>query len=248
MINKEEIDKKAKVKAILKVTLFIVILIALPLYLFIAHRDLIKMYSDVRSVEMLVFEYKGYGALVLLGSQVLQILITVIPGQPIQFACGYLFSPIVALLISIAGSVIGSTIAFYMAKILGRDAVEILAGNSKAMQYLDKLDSRNGYFALFLMYLIPGFPKDPLSYIAGLSEMKYFPYILISTLARIPGMLGSLLIGHFSYLKSYTAIAIVVIIVLAITILCAKKKDAILEWGDRWYDKLNEFSVLKKEK
>ena len=238
-MKKNDIDKKTKAKAILKIAILIAILVALPLYIFIYNYDVIKTFSNVKSIEQLVFAHKGYGFLILLGSQVLQILVSIIPGQPIQFACGYIFSPIIALLISIAGSMIGSSIAFFLARYLGRESVEVLIGDNKAMQYLDKLDSRNGYFLLFALTFIPGFPKDPLCYIAGLSEMKFLPFIVIVTTARIPGMLGSLLIGHYSYMRNYKLIAIVAVIVIVLSILGLKYKDKILEWGDKVYNKLN---------
>ena len=232
-------EKHSKIIAVIKICVLLFIILAIPLYIYFCHHEIIETFSDVRRVETFVLNHKGSNILILMACQIVQIMICVIPGQPIQFACGYLFSPILALLISIAGATIGATITFFLAKLLGRDAMRMFFGEKKGVQYIDKLNTRNGYFLLFALCVIPGFPKDAMCYLAGLSKIRYLPFIIIITVARIPGMLGSILIGHFSYSQDYILIAVVAVVVIILTILGARHKDKILEWGDRTYDKLN---------
>ena len=82
--------------------------------------------------------------------------------------------------------------------------------------------------AVLLIYLIPGVPKDLCAYAAGVSDMKLRPFLLVSTIGRSPGMLGSLLFGHFFGKGNYKAIAILAVItVILIIVFIAKRKSIV---------------------
>ncbi len=233
-------EKRKRVIAVIKICVFFAIIVALPLYIWFFHHDIIDMFSDVKSLERYILEYhRNTGIITLILAQVCQIIICIIPGQPIQFAAGYLFNPLIALLTSIVGGFLGATVTFYLAKLLGNDAMHLFFGKKKIVQYIDKLNSRNGYFLLFALCVIPGFPKDMMCYVSGLSKIRYVPFIVLVTIARIPGMLGSILVGHYSHDQQYLLVILVAVIIALITYLCVKHKDRILEWGDRVYSRLN---------
>lgn len=229
---------RKNVTAILKGAVFAVILIGIPLYLYFFQKDFLSMFNSVQDIEDYVHQHNGYGVFILIAAQVLQIIICIIPGQPIQFAAGYLYGNLFAILMSIGGAVIGSTITFYLAKILGRDAMNLFFGEKKAIQYIEKLNTKNGFLVLFMLYFIPGFPKDALSYLSGLSKIRWAPFIVLTSIARIPAMCGSILIGSFTKDQRYGLIAVVAVVVVTVTCICAKHKDKILDWTDRVYEKL----------
>lgn len=231
-------DRKRKSLTIAKGILFALIIIGLPLYIYVFHHDLIEIFKNVENIEDYILEHKQYGALIYITAQVIQIIISVIPGQPFQFAAGYVYGAGIALVLSITGAFIGATITFFLSKLLGRDAMELFFGRTRAFEYIERLDSRNGYLILFLLYFIPGFPKDAISYIAGLSRIKWLPFILIVTTARIPAMLGSIFVGTFTESQQYYAVVIVAVIVILISVLSYRNKEKILDLGDRIYEKL----------
>jgi uncharacterized membrane protein YdjX (TVP38/TMEM64 family) len=173
-------------------------------------------------------QYKGHAAAVLIGIQILQVIICIVPGQPIQLAASYLFGVFKGYLISIVGAVIGVIISFYIAKILGRDALEAIFGEEKVSDYHRKLNSGKGLMAVLLIYLIPGVPKDLVAYVAGISDMRIRPFIIVSTIGRTPGMLGSLLTGYFLSSKNYAAIAVLAVIIAVILIICFIKRNSLI--------------------
>ena len=231
---------RKNVTAIIKGVLFAVILIGIPLFLYLFQRDFFEMFSSAGDVEAYIYQHKGYGALLLIAAQIIQIIICVIPGQPFEFAAGYIYGSLIAILISIVGAFIGATITFYLAKLLGRDAMNLFFGEKKVVKYIEKLDTKNGFLVLFILYFIPGFPKDAVSYLAGLSRIKWGPFIVIATIARIPAMCGSILIGTFTKDQQYGLIAVVAVLVVSVTYFSARHKDRILEWSDKAYEKLRK--------
>lgn len=232
--------KRNRIMAIIKAIVFILIVFIIPLCIYLTHRDFFAMFTSVSEIEEYVKQYKGYGAIVFIGAQIIQIIICVIPGQPFQFAAGYLYGWGIAILLSIAGAFIGSTITFYLAKLLGRDAMHLFFGDKKAMEYVEKIDSPSGFLVLFILYFIPGFPKDAVSYLAGLSQLKWAPFIVITTAARIPAMFGSILVGTFISTKQYNLVAVVVIVVIIVSILSFRHKDTVLSWSETVYNKLKK--------
>lgn len=231
---------RQNVTAIIKGVLFAVILIGIPVYLYLFHRDFFEMFNSVSEIEDYINRYKGYGALFLIAAQIVQIIICIIPGQPFQFAAGYMYGSLIAVLISIVGAFIGASITFYLAKLLGRDALNLFFGEKKVVKYIEKLDTKNGFLVLFILYFIPGFPKDAVSYLAGLSKIKWGSFIVIATIARIPAMCGSVLIGTFTKDQQYGLIAVVAVLVVSITCFCTRHKDRILDWSDKAYEKLRK--------
>jgi uncharacterized membrane protein YdjX (TVP38/TMEM64 family) len=82
--------------------------------------------------------------------------------------------------------------------------------------------------AVFLIYLIPGIPKDLTAYAAGISDIRFLPFLVLSTIGRTPGMLGSILIGYFFNRGNYYAIAVLAVITAAMLIVFyIKRKDMI---------------------
>ena len=116
-------------------------------------------------------------------------------GEIVQVAAGLIFGPVKAFIYVILGCLIGQTLTFYLGKLLGRDFVKAFISQDKLEHYTGLLNSRKGYTVCFLLYLIPGIPKDFLCYIAGISGMDIKYFLLLSMLGRIPGLIGSIAMG-----------------------------------------------------
>ena len=207
-------------------------LVLVPAVLYINCRDTLFNTEWLRHLPQLLSRYRGHTAAVLMGMQILQVVVCILPGQPIQFASSYMFGIIRGYLISIIGAFIGAVIAFYVAKVLGKDALGLFFDKDKVDDYHRKLNSGKGLMAVLLIYLIPGIPKDLTAYVAGISDMRIRPFLIISTIGRSPGMIGSLLLGYFMNRRNYTAIAIIAVITAIILIICfiyRKKLVAVLD-------------------
>ena len=94
--------------------------------------------------------------------------------------------------------------------------------------------------AVLMIYLIPGIPKDLVGYVAGISEMKFRPFIILSTIGRSPAMLCSLLIGYFFERGNYTAMVAVTVMILAIVAACLIKRKSLIAYLDSLEEKAEE--------
>ena len=225
-------DNRRKRIAYIKLAILIFIIVGLPVILFFTCRDTLFNKEWLANLPEFIMQYKGYAAAVLAGIQILQVIICIIPGQPIQLAASYLFGVLKGYLISIGGAFIGAFIAFYIARALGKDSLEAIFGEEKVNDYHRKLNSGKGLTAVLLIYLIPGVPKDLVAYVAGISDMRLRPFLIVSTIGRSPGMLGSLLTGYFISSRNYAAIGVLAVVTAVILIICFVKRKQLVAMLD----------------
>ena len=131
------------------------------------------------------------GVLILLGMQFLQIVVAFIPGEVVQLAAGLMYGPWLGALIILVGCVISSTIIYKLVHALGAPFVQGMVSTEhlekfRAFEKSGKLD-----IVVFILFLIPGMPKDVFTYIVPLTDMPYKKFITLTTIGRIPGVVGS---------------------------------------------------------
>ena len=227
--NLKNSNFKSKVQAFAKLAILLLILVGIPIFLLITMRDSILSTEYWASLPERLANHKKLSFIILILLQMAQIVISVLPGQPIQLAGSYLYGVFGGYIISLIGAVLGSIITYYIAGFLGRDALHVVFGEERVNDYVHKLNSSKAYLIIFLIYLIPGIPKDIVSYVAGVSEVRARPFILISTIGRTPGVLGSLLIGKFIKDGNYVGIGVTAVIVAIIFLICWKNKDKLMK-------------------
>lgn len=246
-VKKDRIQKRIKlISVVLKFSLLLVIVVGAPLYIWFFHQDMIRQFSDIDDVKELFAQYKTAGIFVYIGLQMLQIIISLIPGQALQFAAGLLYGFWAGLLISLVGAVAGTMVTYYLAKLLGQEALHVLFGKRNIEENLKKINSKKGYILVFLIYLIPGVPKDLCSYAAGLSNMKLSAFLILSTAGRTPGMMGSLLIGREIGEGDYTSVVIIGVVAVVLFLLGIIYHSKLTNYIDRAYDRLSQPVNSKK--
>jgi uncharacterized membrane protein YdjX (TVP38/TMEM64 family) len=133
--------------------------------------------------------------LVFVAVQAFQVIFFFIPGEIPQVAGGYMFGLWTGTLLSLVGITLGATFNFVISRLLGVPFVNVLFSREKVERARRITRSPKVRLSFFLFFLIPGIPKDILCYVAGLSVMRLYFFLLFSTLGRLPGILGSALIG-----------------------------------------------------
>jgi uncharacterized membrane protein YdjX (TVP38/TMEM64 family) len=133
--------------------------------------------------------------LVFVAVQAFQVVFFFIPGEIPQVAGGYMFGLWLGTLLSLVGITLGATFNFVIARLLGVPFVNVLFSEEKVERARRVASSPTARLSFFLFFLIPGIPKDILCYVAGLSVMRLHLFLLFSTFGRIPGIIGSALIG-----------------------------------------------------
>lgn len=228
---------KNKRIAILIILILVAAICGIFIFMFLYFRDTLFNIDWLKNLPQYLQEHKKSALFILLGMQILQIIVFIIPGQPIQIAGSYLYGFFRGYLISIVGAIIGSTIVFYFTRILGQSAVYTIFGEEKSEYYRRKINSGKCLTILFYIYLIPGIPKDIIAYVAGISSIDFKKFTLISVIGRSPGMAGSLLMGHFIKSSNYIGIAVLALVTAIILIIIFIKRNQIYSLLDRLEEK-----------
>ncbi|WP_010258202.1 TVP38/TMEM64 family protein [Treponema primitia] len=159
------------------------------------------------------------GVLILLGIQIMQIIVAVIPGGPVEVLAGAAYGALGGLGICLLGSLAASTGIFLVVRKFGAPLVFRFFGGELTDKYAFLKDTRKFSLVLFLLFLIPGIPKDTLTYIVPLGSIKLSRFIIISNFARIPGILTSTILGDSVISGNWVMIAIFFLIIAAMGIL-----------------------------
>ena len=173
-----------RIKPILRF-IILPLLIAMGFFL-VFHFDLYGLFLNQDRFQEYIYSFGPYSVFIFILVQVLQVLVSPLPGDVTGLIGGYLYGAAMGTLYSTVGLVIGSVVAFYLARLLGRPFVERFVKPSVIGKYNHFLEHK-GLFISFLLFLIPGFPKDTLCYILGLSHMKTGNFLVISTCGRLLG-------------------------------------------------------------
>jgi uncharacterized membrane protein YdjX (TVP38/TMEM64 family) len=180
-------------------------------------RPLVKYISEPEAFRNWV-ESKGFiSRIAFIGMMVLQIMIALIPGEPFELAAGYAFGAIEGTILCLVACSIGSIIVFFLVRCFGMKLVGIFFSEEQIakLKFLKTNPKREMLF--LVVYILPGTPKDILSYYAGLTDMKFFPWFLISFFGRIPSVLTSTVGGNALGKKQYLGAIIVFAVTLAIS-------------------------------
>ena len=160
------------------------------------------LYQDHQEFKKTISSYGAYAPLAYILLQVLQIVIAPIPGGAVEFLGGVLFGVKAGFIYSMIGLTLGSWVAFSLARIFEKVAVEKFVSEQTRKKF-DYLVEHQGAILSFILFLIPGFPKDALCYILGLTPMHLGIFLTISTIGRIPGTLMATLQGAKAFEHQY---------------------------------------------
>jgi uncharacterized membrane protein YdjX (TVP38/TMEM64 family) len=192
---------------ILKI-LLLLILIILGTYLFL-HYDFYVTFIYKEKAIAFIKSFHPYDEAAFIFLQILQVVIAPIPGEVTGIIGGYLYGPIPGTIYSTIGLTVGSWLAFALARTFGLPLVE-KAVKPDIIQKYDYLMTHQGVFIAFILFLIPGFPKDYLCYLIGLSHMKTATFLIISTFGRLFGTTLLSVSGSYVRNNQYGALLIVI--------------------------------------
>lgn len=180
--------------------------------------DFFGKFSDPAEFKNYINSFGAWGKLVFLGLQIIQIVIAFIPGEAVQIGAGYAYGAVTGTLLCLLGAAAASAIVFALTRLVGGRLVELFAGKDK----IDGLKFINNEQKLerliFILFLIPGAPKDVLTYLAGLTRIKFRDFLVISTVARTPALLLSVAGGSAVADKSYAKAAVIFVCGAAVSV------------------------------
>lgn len=171
-------------------------------------------------------------------------MVAPIPGEATGLLGGFLYGPFLGVILSTIGLTLGSYIAFALSRAFGRPFVEKFVSES-SMARFDYLLHHKGAFLVFLLFLIPGFPKDYLCYILGLGHLSTKEFLIISGTGRLFGTILLTLGGDYIRHHQYGRFSILVGVALIIVFIVMAYKDKLERLFRLWH--INEYKKRKKK-
>lgn len=208
-------------------------------YLLYAH-GFIEYFTDRHRLLQFINEHRTNAVFIFIGLQALQVVAAPVPGEVSGFVGGILFGELWGILYSTIGLTLGSWIAFLLARYAGRPLVEMVVRSETIKRY-DYVMKHKGMFLAFLMFLVPGFPKDILCYLLGLGHMGQRDFLIVSTTGRLLGTILLTTGGTFFRDRHYGALFTLVGLSLLLILLTMIYREAI----ERWFRRIRASQLLK---
>ena len=192
-----EKKKSLKIFKIILFTIVVIILTIITIYLFPVMRNLSTKEGQIAFKEK-VTNSGIIGMLLLFIIQISQIFLFILPGEPIEILAGMCYGWIWGTIFIMVSSAIIASLIFMLVRKIGKQFVYDFSDeekikkieNSKLFKNPKKIET-----VLFILFLIPGTPKDLLTYLSGLLPIKMSRFIVLSTIARIPSIVTSTIAG-----------------------------------------------------
>lgn len=184
---------KRKRKWLAGISIAVVMLLVVCVTLFVSRWLRSFSQEDFREY---VRSFGALGPVVMLGLQILQVFIALIPGEIVESAAGFVLGPWLGTAVCYLGICIASTLIFTLTRRYGVRLVEVFIAREKIneLRFLNTEQKRNAL--IFLLFFIPGTPKDLLTYFVGLTDIRLKTFLLLSMVARIPSVITSTFGGH----------------------------------------------------
>lgn len=223
-------EKHKKSIAILAIVIFVLFCAAVGYFIGV---PMVRLAEDPAQFQSMVDSYGIWGRLIFVGMVVLQVVVAFIPGEPIELAAGYAFGFLEGSLLTMAGFVIGSWLVFVLVRKFGVKLVEVFFPPEKILEFSFLKNPKKTKTIAFLLMLIPGTPKDFLSYFAGLTQLTVKQWLLIVIVGRLPSLITSTatgaVAGKENYILSVIMFGVMALLALAgivyYRILCKQQKE-----------------------
>jgi uncharacterized membrane protein YdjX (TVP38/TMEM64 family) len=206
--------------------IILLLLIITGAFLFFYY-DLYTFFISRKKILVFVNSFGPLSVIIFIGLQILQVIVAPIPGEVNGFIGGYLYGPLFGTLYSTIGLTLGSWLAFALARWLGLPFVEKVI-SPRIIEKYDYFMEHRGILITFILFVIPGFPKDALSYLIGLSHMKTSTFLIICTAGRLMGTIMLSMSGHYARNDQNIVMAAILGISALIVILAYFYHDEIL--------------------
>lgn len=158
------------------------------------------------------------GVFVLFGLQFLQIVVAFIPGEVVQLAAGLMYGPWLGTLVILVGCVFSSAVVYQLVHKLGAPFVQGMVSTRHMERFRTFEESGKLDIFVFILFLIPGLPKDVFTYLVPLTTMEMKRFLILTTVGRIPGVFASTLAANGLAEGDYFSSIVILAVVAAIAV------------------------------
>lgn len=194
------------------------------------YEKMFRLYSNRDAMKRFLKGYGAWSPVVFILLQAFQVVVAPIPGEITGIMGGWLFGAWAGFVYSTVGLSLGSAGCFGLAHWLGRKFVHRVT-DRHILEKLDFMTKTPGVLVTFVLFLIPGFPKDYLSYFLGLSSMRLGTFVWVSTLGRMPGTWLLAVQGGAAGKDRYVTLAVLILFAFCVVSLAYLFRGRLTEWA-----------------
>lgn len=178
---------------------------------------MLQFVAEPTVMEVWMQKYPCIGRIVYVAMSMFQVIVALVPGEPVELAGGYVFGAVEGTFLYLLGATAGSLIIFILVRKYGNALVELFFEKEKleSLRFLKNSKKRN--ILLSIIFILPGTPKDLLCYFAGLTDIKFKVWIWVCSLGRLPSIISSMISGDALETKNYTSALVVLGITLFVS-------------------------------
>ena len=215
----EERHLTVKQKKIISVLVLVLFLGFSALVAYFIGKPMISLVSEPEKFRGWVESRGNWGRLIFIGMMVFQVLIALVPGEPLEIGAGYAFGAAEGTILCVIGVTAGSIMVFGLVRRFGMRLVEVFfdTGKIKKLKFLQ--NEKRLDLITFLVFFLPGTPKDLLTYFVGVTDIKLSKFILIVSVARLPSIITSTVGGSALGIGKYELAVIVFGVTIAASLL-----------------------------
>ncbi len=147
--------------------------------------------ADARAVRAFVSDHAFVSRLAMLGINIVQVLLAFLPGEPVELASGYAFGFWEGTALCLVASGLATSMIYWATRRWCWKLVGLFFDRSLFDRFSWLKSAKRLELIMLIVFLIPGTPKDFLTYFAGLTNMRFLPVVLIATFGRIPSIVTS---------------------------------------------------------
>ncbi len=208
-----------KQKRIISITAIALFVIFCSVVGWFIGRPMIGFVSEPEKFRLWVESHGIIGNIAFIGMIVFQVIIAFVPGEPLEIGAGYAFGAIEGTVLCTIGTAIGSIIVFMLVKKFGIRLLEVFFSYDKIKSLKFLQNTRRLNIIIFLIFFLPGTPKDLVTYFVGLTDIKPRYFLLLVSLGRLPSIITSTLGGDALGVEKYSRAIIVFSITVVISLL-----------------------------
>ncbi len=213
--------ENVKLRKTLSILLILTIVIVFSLIAYFVGRPLVREFRESpETFRDYVKSHGPLGPLIMIGIMMMQVIVAFIPGEPFELGAGFVFGWASGSALCLAGSACASALVFLAVRKWGVKIVELFFPRDKIKSYSFLQNEKKLDLLVFILFLIPGTPKDLLTYVVGLTPMKLTTFLLLTTLARLPPLAPSPVTGGLAQRGGYAAPRVTYGVTLVITVVC----------------------------
>lgn len=198
--------KQKKVLSVIVILLFVGFCAAVTWFI---GRPMIRFVEEPEKFRSWVYAHGILGKICFIGMTAFQVIIAFVPGEPLEIGAGYAFGAVEGTLLCVIGITLGSMLTFLLVRRFGVRFAEIFFTIEKIKSLKFLQNEKKLGFIIFLIFFLPGTPKDLITYFIGLTDIKLSHYLLLVSIARLPSVITSTVGGSALGTTKYT-LAIVV--------------------------------------